>query len=121
LLVYPSHHSMQALCQVRQYHPDLALSQRLQALHLQLQAAVTQRGDVFPGAREALVAFLIYPRTPPAHFAGGEPFVHLPLVLEGVEIVAGLGTPRYVETGTGWCTYRVEIVERFVALRGTGA
>jgi hypothetical protein len=69
---------------------------------------------------EALVVLLIYPRTPPVHFARGEPFVHLPLVLEGVEIVAELGTPRYVETGTGWCTYRVEIVECFVALRGTG-
>jgi pyruvate-formate lyase-activating enzyme len=113
---------MQALCQVgRRYHLDLALSQRLQALHLQLQAAVTQRGDVFPCAREALVALLIYPRTPPVHFVGGKPFVHLPLVLEGVEIAAELGIPCYVETGTGWCTYRVEIVERFVALRGTGA
>jgi hypothetical protein len=93
---------MQVLCQVgRRYHLDLALSQRLQAPHLQLQAAMDQRGDAFSGAREALVAFLIYPRTPPVHFAGGEPFVHLPLVLEGVEIAAKLGTPRYVEAGTG--------------------
>ena len=70
--------------------------------------------------RQALEALLIYPQPPQVHFTGGEPFLHFPLLLEGVRVAAELGIHRYLETSAGWCTGEAETVERFTALREAG-
>jgi hypothetical protein len=67
--------------------------------------------------REALEAVAAWPRTPQVHFTGGEPFLHFPLLLEGVRIAVELGIPCYVETSANWCLDEAEAVERFRALR----
>jgi len=70
--------------------------------------------------REALEAVTIWPRTPQVHFTGGEPFLHYPLLLEGVRLARELGIPRYLETSAGWCIDHAEAVERFQALLDAG-
>jgi hypothetical protein len=70
--------------------------------------------------RQALEAITIWPRTPQVHFTGGEPFLHFPLLLEGVRLANELGIPRYIETSASWCKDQDEVVERFVALQQAG-
>jgi len=54
------------------------------------------------------------------HLTGGEPFLNFPLLLEGVQLAAQLGIPRYVETNAGWCLKEEDVVEKFVTLREAG-
>jgi len=70
--------------------------------------------------REALQAVSTWPRTPQVHFTGGEPFLHFPLLLEGVRLASQLGITSYVETSAGWCVDRREAVERFETLKKEG-
>lgn len=69
---------------------------------------------------EALEAVTAWSPPPQVHFTGGEPFLHFPLLLEGVELAAKLGIPRYVETAASWCTDQDEARERFLALKEAG-
>jgi hypothetical protein len=71
--------------------------------------------------RQALEAIAIWPRTPRVHFTGGEPFLHFPLLLEGVRLATELGIGCYVETSASWCTDQAEAIERFAALRRAGS
>jgi hypothetical protein len=70
--------------------------------------------------RQALEAVTTWPHAPQVHFTGGEPFLHLPLLLEGARLTNELGIPSYVETSASWCTDEAEAVEHFVALRQAG-
>jgi hypothetical protein len=70
--------------------------------------------------RQALEAVTIWPRTPQVHFTGGEPFLHFPLLLEGVRVATDLGIARYVETSASWCTDQTEAVELFATLQEAG-
>jgi hypothetical protein len=73
-----------------------------------------------PTLREALEAVTLWPRTPQVHFTGGEPFLHYPLLLEGVRLATELGIPRYLETSARWCIDHAEAVDRFKALLDAG-
>ena len=70
--------------------------------------------------REALEAVTVWPRAPQVHFTGGEPFLHYPLILEGVRMASDLGVHCYAETSAGWCIDYDEAVKRFEALRDAG-
>jgi hypothetical protein len=70
--------------------------------------------------REALKAVTTWPDTPQVHFTGGEPFLHFPLLLEGVRMASDLGIPRYLETNASWCVDVEKAVERFQALKEAG-
>ena len=70
--------------------------------------------------RQALEAVTIWPRTPQVHFTGGEPFLHFPLLLEGVRLARELGISRYVETSSSWCTDQTQAVELFATLQEAG-
>ncbi len=70
--------------------------------------------------REALEAVTLWPRTPQVHFTGGEPFLHYPLLLEGVRLARELGIPRYLETSASWCIDYDEAVDRFEELLDAG-
>jgi hypothetical protein len=54
------------------------------------------------------------------HLTGGEPFLNFPLLLEGVQLAAQLGIPRYLETNASWCLREDNVVEKFTALREAG-
>ena len=73
-----------------------------------------------PELREALEAVTVWPDTPQVHFAGGEPFLHYGLLLDGVRMASELGIRSYVETSASWCIDYAESVERFQALRDAG-
>jgi hypothetical protein len=70
--------------------------------------------------RQALEAIAIWPRTPQVHLTGGEPFLHFPLLLEGVHLATELGISSYVETSASWCTDETDAVERFARLQEAG-
>jgi len=70
--------------------------------------------------REVLEAVTLFPSAPQVHFTGGEPFLHFPLLLEGVRLASELGIPRYVETSGSWCIDLSEAVERFRVLQEAG-
>jgi len=69
---------------------------------------------------EALEAVTIWPRPPQVHFTGGEPFLHFPLLLEGVRQAVERGISCYVETSGSWCIDDEEVRHRFTALREAG-
>ncbi len=69
---------------------------------------------------EALDAVMVWPRPPQVHFTGGEPFLHFPLLLEGVRQAVERGISCYVETSASWCTDDGEVGHRFTALREAG-
>ncbi|MFQ6102563.1 MAG: radical SAM protein [Anaerolineae bacterium] len=70
--------------------------------------------------RQALEAVAVWPRPPQIHFTGGEPFLHFPLLLEGVRLARELGITCYVETSASWCVDHDQAVERFAPLRQAG-
>jgi organic radical activating enzyme len=78
--------------------------------------AAMSAGDLM----QALEAVRVWPQTPQVHFTGGEPFLHVELLLEGVRMAARLGIPRYLETSAGWCTSEALAEEHFTALREAG-
>ena len=69
---------------------------------------------------EALDAILVWPRPPQVHFTGGEPFLHFPLLLDGVHQAVERGISCYVETSASWCIDDCEVRQRFTALRQAG-
>jgi hypothetical protein len=70
--------------------------------------------------RQALEAVATWPQTPQVHLTGGEPFLHFPLLLEGVRLGTELGIRCYVETSASWCTDETEMLERFATLHKAG-
>jgi len=69
---------------------------------------------------EALQATRAWGHRFQVHLTGGEPFLNFPLLLQGVQLAAQLGIPRYVETNAGWCLSESDVVEKFVTLREAG-
>jgi hypothetical protein len=69
---------------------------------------------------EVLEAVTAFPRIPQIHFTGGEPFLHSPLLLDGVRLASELGITNYVETSAQWCSDRSDTVERFEILKQEG-
>ncbi len=70
--------------------------------------------------RQGLEAVLTWPRTPQVHLTGGEPFLHFPLLVDGVRLAHDLGIASYVETSASWCTDQAQAVELFTTLREAG-
>lgn len=70
--------------------------------------------------REALEAIATWRHPPQVHFTGGEPFLHFPLLLEGVRLASELGIPDYVETSASWCLDQARAVEDFQLLKEAG-
>jgi len=69
---------------------------------------------------DVLDAIVVWPRPPQVHFTGGEPFLHFPLLLDGVRQGVERGISCYVETSASWCTDDSEVHQRFTALRQAG-
>jgi hypothetical protein len=70
--------------------------------------------------RRALEAVTVWPRPPQVHFTGGEPFLHFPLLLQGVRWAHELGVTCYVETSASWCIDHDQAVEHFATLHDAG-
>ncbi len=57
---------------------------------------------------------------PQVHLTGGEPFLHYPVLLEGVRIAAELGVTVYLETSAAWCVDETKTRARFAELQEAG-
>lgn len=69
---------------------------------------------------EAFQALSAWEVPPQVHLTGGEPFLNFPLLLEAIQIAAGLGIRRYAETNGGWCVNDDLAHKRFEAARQAG-
>ncbi len=73
-----------------------------------------------PALAQALETIAGWPQKPQVHLSGGEPFLHFPLLLEGVRLAVELDISCYLETSAAWCLNREQASERFTALRQAG-